>query len=101
MICLRLFILLFSVALFTYGQSVTQRVSLNSPIRFEPNAGQVDPETRYIARGGGLIMALSSQEAVIALGTTPVRMKLPGAAKHSVARAEGLLPSVTNYYLGD
>jgi len=83
-----------------------QRISAISPLRFEPNLGQAGPEVRYIARGSGYMLLLGGQEAVMVLPSdspspATVRMKLVGAASTSASQPENLLPSVSNYYIGD
>ena len=37
------------------------------PLRFEANAGQTDPEARFLARGRGFTLYLTASEAVLAL----------------------------------
>src|SRR5258708_7956504 len=83
-----------------------QRISAISPLRFEPNLGQAGPEVRYIARGSGYMLLLGGRGAVTGLpsdspSTATVRMKLVGAASTSASQPENLLPSVSNYYIGD
>lgn len=71
-----------------------------TPLRFEPNVGQAAPDVRFVARGGGSTMLLSSHDSVFLQPGSAVRMNLFGAANLAGARPEGLLPSVTNYYAG-
>jgi hypothetical protein len=87
------------------------------PVRFEANAGQLDPEARFVARTGtsalflthdGAVFVLSDAAAVDLDALEParprlaaVRMRLDGASP--APRVEGVdrLPGVTNYMLGD
>lgn len=80
------------------------------PLSFELNEGQTDKRVRFIARGRGYGLFLTSNEVVIALRNTSitteeagdiVRMKLVGARKPS--RIEGLdkLPGISNYFIGN
>ncbi len=92
------------------------------PVRFEANEGQFDAAVRYVARGGGYTLFLTSDEAVLSLARPgPARGENdkegppePGAAGHDVVRMSlsaanpkaalapiGRLPGVTNYLLGD
>lgn len=79
------------------------------PLSFELNEGQTDKRVRFIARGRGYGLFLTSDEVVFALrnaSTTDeagdiVRMRLVGARKPS--RIEGLdkLPGISNYFIGN
>ena len=95
------------------------------PISFEPNRGQVDRKVKFLSRGNGYSLMLSSNEALLSLSrpikatkerTTAasgersdrsgdgskavIRMKLAGA--NSNPRIEGLdeLPGKVNYFKG-
>jgi len=91
------------------------------PLRFEANAGQVDPEVRFVARCGNYALLLGRDEAVFALrrpggpagaaspfrhGRRPersapgavVRMRFGGGA---AATGLGRLPGVSHYLLGN
>jgi hypothetical protein len=42
------------------------------PMSFEPNRGQADPDVKFLARGSGYALLLTSTEAVLGLGgSTP------------------------------
>ena len=83
------------------------------PLRFEINAGQTDPQVKYLSRGPGYILFLTPAEAVLKLRNTKsarsiptnsqstVRMKLVNA--RTSPKMEGLeaLPSKSNYFLGN
>jgi Beta-propeller repeat/Abnormal spindle-like microcephaly-assoc'd, ASPM-SPD-2-Hydin/HYDIN/CFA65/VesB-like, Ig-like domain len=78
-------------------------------LRFEANVGQTDSRVKYLARGAGYTLFLTSEEAVLALRRQPaseareavVRFRLEGA--NSGAHAEGLdrLPGTSNYFIGN
>jgi hypothetical protein len=100
------------------------------PLAFEANVGQTDPQVKYLARGQGYTLFLTSSEAVFALrsasksdeasnigrvprlqakkhtvaqnnSTSVLHMQLLGGnAKASVA-ASTLLPGKTNYFIGN
>jgi len=42
----------------------------NLPLAFEPNQGQTDPLVKYLARGRGYTLFLTSREAVLSLPAT-------------------------------
>jgi len=97
------------------------------PLRFEANHGQADPEVKFISRGSGYSLYLTSTEAVLALSKPAahhsskesragrkglrfqaaqtigdvVRMRLVDAS--STAQVVGLeeLPGRSNYFLGN
>src|SRR6266852_2926104 len=94
------------------------------PLRFEANQGQADLRVKFLSRGSGYTLFLTSTEAVLALqkpsltiaaiqryvGNTPgnrrtssavLRMKIGGANR--IARIEGLesLPGKSSYFIGD
>lgn len=77
------------------------------PVRFEPNAGQWDPQVRYAARAGGYGVVLTSSEAVVTLAPNdgkPARrigISLDGAA--ALPDSEGLDPISArgSYLLGN
>ena len=73
------------------------------PLHFEENRGQVDLQVRFLARGPGYGLYLTSGEAVLALGAKDravLRMALVGA--NSNAQVSGLdeLPGKANYFIG-
>ena len=100
----------------------------NLPLSFEPNQGQVDAQVKFLSRGSGYTLFLTSTEAVLVLrkpvapagrderGTTltpadaqdsqatarpVVRMKLVGS--NPVSQVIGLeeLPGKSNYFIGN
>ena len=73
-----------------------------STIGFEPNRGQTDPEVRFISRGRGYVLFLTSREVVLALGTEPgpLRMRLAGA-RPAATSGEGARPGKSHYFLGN
>jgi hypothetical protein len=93
------------------------------PLSFELNRGQIDPQVRYLSRGRGYTLFLTSTEAVLALsrgaGATPradgrmppgspdqaqaravLRMKLLGANTDPQVEGVEQLPGRINYALG-
>jgi hypothetical protein len=95
------------------------------PLRFEANRGQADKRVRFISRGPGYTLFLTSREAVLSLATpaakqgapgkrmqpeaaasprTPpavVRLELTGANRHPAITEEDQLPTKTNYFIGN
>src|ERR1700682_2602930 len=46
----------------------SRQVNFSSlPVAFEPNLGQTDPQVKYLARGNGYTLFLTSSEAVLSL----------------------------------
>lgn len=85
----------------------------NQPLHFEANHGQTDAQVKFISRGRGYTLFLTSTESVLALSreksksgeslaqeTTVVRMKWKGA--DSLAQASGMQPLAgkSNYLIG-
>jgi hypothetical protein len=82
------------------------------PVRFEPNVGQTNGRTRFLARIGGCTAFLTSDEAVLALlapATCPdegmvrgsvVRMRLEGTSPGARVEGEEDLPGKSNYFIG-
>jgi uncharacterized protein (TIGR03437 family) len=70
------------------------------PLSFEANQGQVDARVKFMARGDGYSLFLTANEAVLALRSSVLRMKLAGA--HPTPQIKGLdkLPGKSNYFIG-
>src|SRR5438034_655315 len=50
----------------------SRQVNFSSlPVAFEPNLGQTDPQVKYLARGNGYTLFLTSSEAVLSLAPEP------------------------------
>ncbi|HTZ95087.1 MAG TPA: SBBP repeat-containing protein [Terriglobales bacterium] len=79
------------------------------PLIFEKNQGQTDGRVRFVARGDGYGLFLTSQEAVLALrhasrgkrDFSVVRMKLAGANPRFEVGGERQLPGKSNYFIGN
>jgi len=84
------------------GPTISQYGSL--PTVFEPNQGQTDPQVKFLSRGHGYRLFLTSREAVLTLAgpaaNLTLRMKLMGA--NAAAELEGLdrQPGFSNYFIG-
>lgn len=85
------------------------------PIAFESNAGQADPEVRYLARTPGMTAYLTEQESVMVLSRRKpqlgskqvtetehaiVRMTLSGARRPSSFAGSDEIDSRSNYFIG-
>ena len=93
----------------------------NLPLAFEPNAGQVDPQVRFLTHSRGMTVFFTDNEAVMVLHrreksdphrlrgqeahTKPemavVRMKLAGAGKPGQTVGLDKLPGISNYFIGN
>src|SRR5947209_9158105 len=92
------------------------------PLSFEANQGQTDPRVKFLSRGSGYTLFLTSDEAVLALRsrqssvvssqlqkttdyglrtTDTLRMKLVGANQAANVTALDELPGKTNYFVGN
>ena len=91
------------------SRSVAERVRIQSsqlPLSFEANQGQTDPAVKFVSRGDGYAVFLTSDEAVFKLGRTPnapavLRMKLLGANSVAGANASEPHPGVVSYFIGN
>ena len=91
----------------------SSRSPLNSlaqlPMFFEPNLGQTDARARFLARGEGYSLFLTSASAVLHLQpaasdqqkNSVLKLKLVGANTHAQPIGEQRLPGRSNYYLGN
>lgn len=80
------------------------------PLSFEPNDGQAGSQVKFLARGSGYSLFLTSNEAILAsqksspVGKTPesdtLRMKIVGANRQAKVSGENLLSGKTNYLIG-
>jgi hypothetical protein len=74
------------------------------PLAFEANRGQADPQVKFLARGRGYTLFLTSTEAVLALGksgSAVLRMKVLGASEASRVTGTSELPGRTSYFRGN
>jgi len=75
------------------------------PVGFEPNLGQADAATRFLARGAGYRLLLDATGArIVASGASPareVRVGFVGANDGVVLEPRGLLPTRVHYLVGD
>ena len=75
------------------------------PLSFEPNVGQAAGGVRFLARGAGSTLLLSSRGAVLALDGRgrsrgrALRLEFPGAGDPVLSGA-GVLPGKVNYLVG-
>jgi uncharacterized protein (TIGR03437 family) len=82
------------------------------PLTFEANQGQTDPAVKFLSRGDGYALFLTSDSAVFRLptsgkgsahgGLSPavVRMKLAGANPNATVSGADTLPGKVNYFIG-
>ena len=77
------------------------------PLGFEANQGQTDRDVKFVSRGPGYTLFLTSSEAVLALrkstdrsSTTQLRMKLAGANPSPRVVGHDASPAESNYIIG-
>lgn len=79
-----------------------QRAPVAPALFFEENRGQTDPRVRFLARGSGMSLFLTSSEAVLALREAgPVRLGWIGGSAGPRIGGEGELPGKVSYLVGD
>jgi hypothetical protein len=71
------------------------------PLRFEANAGQSGGQVKFLSRGQGYTLFLTSSEAVLALDKSALHMHLLGANANAEATAFEKLPGTVNYFIGN
>jgi hypothetical protein len=74
------------------------------PLAFEANAGQSDPQVRFLSRGSGYTLFLTSDQAVLVAGKNKpqvARMKLVGANPAPQVRASDELSGRSFYFIGN
>jgi hypothetical protein len=76
------------------------------PLNFEVNQGQTDPRVKFLSRGSGYSLFLTSDSAVLSLrgqkaGGAVLRMKLLGANAHAGVAGADALPGKSNYFVGN
>ncbi len=75
------------------------------PLSFEPNQGQADSRVKFLARGAGYGVFLTSNQAVLTLrspdkSSSVLSMQLAGVDPAATAAGTSQLPGKSNYFLG-
>ncbi|HEY7098808.1 MAG TPA: SBBP repeat-containing protein [Terriglobales bacterium] len=80
----------------------------HQPFVFEANQGQTDPRVKFMARGSGYGLFLTSDQAVLSLKRSRstqkqqvIAMQLTGAHQDPAIRGVDLLPGKSNYLIGN
>jgi hypothetical protein len=71
------------------------------PLRFEANAGQTGGQVKFLSRGRGYTLFLTSSEAVLALNKSALHMRLLGANSNAQATGVEELSGTVNYFIGN
>ena len=82
---------------------------LAMPLSFEPNQGQTDNGVKFLSRGDGYALFLTSNEAVFTLSRgseansprSVLRMELLGANESTEMSGAEKLSGTTNYFIGN
>lgn len=80
---------------------------LTLPLTFEANRGQTDPAAKFLSRGDGYVLFLTSDGAVFKLRPSSrnlasvVRMKLVGASPDARVSGTDAFPGTVNYFIGN
>jgi hypothetical protein len=75
-----------------------------APMSFEPNQGQTDSAVKYLSRGQGYTLYLTSTEMALQSpkhSNNPLRMKMIGGNAAAIAEPLDRLPGTTDYYPGN
>src|ERR1700730_17508813 len=73
------------------------------PIGFEPNVGQANPATRYLARGSGFWLLLGASDVSLVQSkkeTTTLKLEWIGGNHEPIIQGKDLLPGTSNYITG-
>ena len=70
------------------------------PLSFEPNAGRLDPDVRFVARGAGYALSLNRRDAVLSVGNRTIRSSLVRAARNPKVVGGDVQPGRLNSYVG-
>jgi Beta-propeller repeat len=70
------------------------------PLGFEPNRGQTDPRVKFLARGHGLTLFLTSADAVLVTREATLRMRILGARADSDPQGLDELPGRVHSFIG-
>jgi len=77
----------------------TSQISV--PLHFEPNQGQTDPQVRFLSRAPGFTLFLTEREAIVASGSSEVRMRLVASRPATRITGLGRQPGVSHYLTGN
>jgi len=82
------------------GEPVQIRTQAIRPLAFEENVGQVDTQTRFVARTASFSLFFTESETVLATSHDAVRMKFIGSSPDTRLVPVEPLPGKTNYLIG-
>jgi uncharacterized repeat protein (TIGR01451 family) len=83
------------------GNSAGLRASFAQlPLSFEPNQGQTDQQVKYLSRGSGYTLFLTSEEAVLAVPGSALRIGFLRTNPAPEITAVDRLPGASNYFVG-
>ena len=71
------------------------------PLRFEANTGQTGGQVKFLSRGRGYALFLTSSEALLALNKSALRMRFLGANSNAQATGVEELSGTVNYFIGN
>jgi len=83
------------------GADLTRAAMAQLPLFFETNQGQVNPKVKFMSRGGGYTLFLTSTEAVLAAKSVVLPMNLLGANDKAPVSGMNELPGKANYFIGN
>ena len=91
------------------NDSAARQMLVKVPLSFEANQGQVDSSVKFLSRGDGYALYLTSGEAVFKLANGPdskgapsvLRMRLLGARDGAEVTGVDKLAGIANYFIGN
>jgi IPT/TIG domain-containing protein/beta-propeller repeat-containing protein len=105
-VCLLSVVAILAAALPAAAAPASASATGRLPLAFEKNEGQVDPSVRFMSRGKGYSLFLTSTEAALRLNgakkeSATVRWQVVGGNRNARIAGESLLPGKTNYFIGN
>src|SRR5258708_5218269 len=67
------------------------------PLQFEQNAGQANPNVKFLARMGSRLLTIEPGQVTFHGTNTSLRMVLPGANQQAGIEGQAMLPGKSNY----
>ncbi|HYL78382.1 MAG TPA: SBBP repeat-containing protein, partial [Bryobacteraceae bacterium] len=99
-LCLFFFLLCLPVWSQTNATVKARNVLADIPLSFEENQGQAAGLAKYMSRGPGYTIYLTSTEVVVAGSAGKLRMKLVGSNRHARIEPLDQSPGISNYFIG-
>jgi aldose sugar dehydrogenase len=83
------------------GAPSLQQLTAELPQAFEANQGQAEQGVKFLSRGAGLNLLLSSTEARVQLSSSSLAIRFAGGNRNTTPRGTEELPGRRNYLIGN